>query len=91
MREGRWIYSEHMNMGLITAGCGRVHTIRIWSFLTLLAIASSWESWLNRNEVIDVVRLPRDLSALGRSMLLDAATSEPYTWTKPTFDLKRDL
>lgn len=47
-----------------------VHTKRMLSFLTLLAMASNCESWLNRSEVIVVVRLPMVLSGFGRSPLV---------------------
>lgn len=63
-------------------------TIRIWSFLALLAIASSCESWLKRRDVIDVVRFSRVFSGFGRSDPPEELMSEPYTFTRPCRELK---
>ena len=64
------------------------HTKRIWSFLVLLAIASNWESWLNRSVDMDVVRLPIVFNGLGRSLVLHECDAfEPYTLTIPDFEL----
>ena len=46
-------------------------TKRIWSFLESLAIAMSWELWLKRSDVMDVVRLPSDFIGFGLSPIKD--------------------
>jgi hypothetical protein len=54
---------------------GYLYTILIWSFLTLLAIARSWESELKLIDVIDVVKLLIDFRGFGNSE--DAEDVEP--------------
>jgi rRNA maturation protein Rpf1 len=66
-------------------------TKRILSFCMLLAMASNWESWLNRTTDMGVVRLPIAFKGLGRSLFLHEDAPVPYTLTIPDFDLENNV
>lgn len=81
-----WVGS---NEALYEYSSRMTRTMRIWSFLVLLATASNCESWLNFMLVIDVVRFPMDFRGFGRSNPKEDVASEPYTFTTPCRDLTK--